>query len=348
MKAAVLKGKGDIEVSEVPCPEISEDTMLIRVEACGVCGSDLRICYKSDKRVKYPIIVGHEIAGVVEKVGGNVTGFNVGDRVSAAPGHGCLECVYCKKGQENICLNPYPSIGYAYNGGYAQYFVPPAHIIKAGFVNRILDSMSFAEASISEPLACCLNAHRNLGVEKGNTVLVIGAGPIGCLHLTLARLNGASKVFLADIDSERLELAEKFSPDKMIDPLNENIKEVILGETDSVGVDIVLVCAPSKQAQMDGLKVLAPKGKINFFGGLAKDDCKIEVDANVIHYKELIVTGTSSSTAEDNKEALRLLAEKKINASDFITHEFSLDKVEDALLAVKNKRTLKAIIRPWK
>ena len=306
MKAAVLEEQNKIVVKEVQNLDIDDDTILIKVKACGVCGSDIRIYKGGDKRVNYPIIIGHEITGIIEKVGKNIQQFTEGDRVSASPGHACLNCTYCKNGQENVCINPFPSIGYAINGGYAEYFIIPAHLIKAGFVNKLPDNLTFEQATLAEPLACCLNAHRHMDIKQGDTVLIFGAGPVGCIHTKLSQINNASKVFLADLDSNRLELAKKFSPTKTINPTQENLKEIIMAETNNIGVDKVFVCAPSKKAQTDGLDLLAPKGKINFFGGLAKNDSKIEIDSNLIHYKELIITGTSSSTAQDNKDLVEL------------------------------------------
>lgn len=287
MKAAVVKEKDVMVVEDIPVPEINSDTMLIRVESCAICGSDLRILRKGDARAKYPVVIGHEIAGVIEKSGKDVKGFRKGDRVCVAPGHGCGECVCCKSGHSNVCINPCPSIGYASNGGFAQYMVPPVNVVKIGYVNKIPDNISFDEASMSELLACCINAHENAKVERGDTVLIFGTGPAGCTHIQLSKSDGASKVFVAERSQERLALAESFAPDRTILSPQENLEEIIMNETDGLGVNVIYVCAPSKEAQEEGLKLLAPRGRINFFGGLPKDDSRITIDANEIHYKEL-------------------------------------------------------------
>jgi len=234
MKAAVLEEKNKIVIKEVPTPKIDDNSILIKVKACGVCGSDIRIYRKGGKRVKYPTIIGHEITGVIEKVGKNIKDFKPGQRVASAPGHGCLDCIYCNKGHENVCINPYPSVGYAYDGGFAEYFLVPPHLVKAGFVNELPVHVSFDEASISEPLACCINAHRNLNIKKDSSVLIIGAGPVGCMHLVLSKLKGA-KVYISDLDDKRLEYAKKFNPDKIIN--SKKLEETIMHLTSNIGVD---------------------------------------------------------------------------------------------------------------
>ena len=195
MKAAVVEKLGDVHVKEVKIPDLEDDSLLIKVEACAVCGSDIRIFRKGDPRATFPRIIGHEIAGIIEAVGKNLDRFKIGDRVTVAPGHGCGECKYCLNDMGNVCINPQPSIGYASSGGFAQYIVPPTNVVKNGFVKFIPENLSFKQASMSELLACCINGQERANVHQGDTVLIIGAGPAGCMHIELARSKGASKVF---------------------------------------------------------------------------------------------------------------------------------------------------------
>jgi len=346
MKAAVIKEKNVMAIEDIPIPEINNDTMLVRVVACAICGSDIRIYSKGDPRAKYPVVIGHEIAGVIEKLGGNVTGFKEGDRVCVAPGQGCGECIYCKSGHGNVCITPCPSIGYASNGGFAEYMCPPVNVVQNGFVNKIPDNISFDEAAMSELLACCINAQENAKIEKGDTVLIIGAGPAGCMHIQLSKLNGAAKVFITQRSRERLNMAKRFDPDRLIASSSENLHEIIMNETNGLGVDVVYVCAPSVKAQEEGFQLLAPRGRINFFGGLPKDDCRITLDANRVHYTELFISGASSSLARGNKYALELISKGKINAKDYITHTFPLDEIEEGFRVVQERRGIKVIIKP--
>jgi len=173
MKAAVVEELGKMVVKEVEKPTPLLNSLRVRVESCAICGSDIRIFKKGDKRAKLPQIIGHEIAGVVEEVGHDLMGYEVGERVAVAPGHGCGKCEYCKKGLGNLCINPIPSIGYASPGGFAQYMCPPPTVISNGFVNKIPGNLSFDEASMAELLACCINGQEVANVGPGDTVLVL-------------------------------------------------------------------------------------------------------------------------------------------------------------------------------
>lgn len=349
MKAAVVEKIRQAAVIEVEEPQTLACSLKIKVEACAICGSDLRIFTKGDARATFPRIIGHEIAGSVVEVGDGTEGFKVGDRVCVAPGHGCGECKYCKSGRGNVCINPKPSIGYASSGGFAQYIVPPVNVVKNGFVNKIPDNLTFEEASMSELLACCINAQELVDVKEGDNVLIMGPGPAGCMHIQLAKARGAKKVMLCGNTEGRLRRAdEKFKPDVLILEKGQELINRVLEETDGIGADVIIVAAPSHEAQEMALKVVAPRGRINYFGGLPKDNCISHIDANIIHYKECFVTGASSSLGRQNSEALQLISEGRVKASDYITHRFTLDDFNEAFKAVERKDTVKAIIFPWK
>ena len=349
MKAAVVEELGVIKVREVEVPALLEDSLLIKVEACAICGSDIRIFRKGDPRATLPRIIGHEIAGVVEQVGKNVKDFKIGERVTVAPGHGCGECKYCKNGMGNVCIHPMPSVGYASSGGFAQYIVPPANVVKNGFVNHIPDNLTFEEASMSELLACCINGQERADVGKGDSVVIIGAGPAGCMHIELARARGAAQIILTQRSADRLQAAkEKFNPDVAIAGEGKALVKLVMDLTDGVGADVVIVAAPSKFAQETAFDMIAPRGRINFFGGLPKDDKYIHIDANIIHYKECMVTGASSSLGRQNREALELISSGQINAKAYITHQFPLDEIARGFEIVENKKAIKVVIYPWR
>ncbi len=348
MKAAVLEGIGKIVVKEVERPICPEDSILIKVGACAICGSDLRIFRKVDRRVKLPQIIGHEIAGEIIEVGEKVKKFKVGDRVTSAPGPSCGQCVYCKRGFQTQCINMV-NIGYNWPGGLAQYHVPPAISLREGgdFINKIPKNLPFEEACLAEPLACCINGQELSNIQKGDSVVIIGAGPAGCMHVELARLRGASKIFLVQRSEKRLNIAkERFSADLFISSQTEDFVELILKKTDGYGVDVVIVACPSKEAQEKSLKIIKGRGRINFFGGLSADDCIINVDSNVIHYKECFVHGSQSSTGLQNRKALGLLSQGKIRAGDLITHSFPLSEIEKAIKVAESHEGLKVIVKP--
>jgi L-iditol 2-dehydrogenase len=346
MLSAQVESLGQMRLVEKPVPVPSDDSLLIKVEACAICGSDVRIFRKGDSRARYPIVIGHEIAGTVIRIGKNVTGLSEGDRVCAAPGHGCGECRYCRTGHSNVCIHPCPSIGYASDGGFAEYMVPPPNVVKLGFVNRIPNGVSFDHASMSELLACCLNAQENTPVREGDVVLIMGAGPAGCMMIELSKRKGAKKVLLTQRSRHRLNVAMRFSPDRIIASSEEDLQQVIMEETEGVGADVIFVCAPSKEAQEQALGFLAPRGRLNFFGGLQKDDSFIRTNANAIHYKEFLVGGASSSLARQNREALELITTGQVHADRYITHFFPLQQITTAFETVESRSAIKVVIHP--
>jgi L-iditol 2-dehydrogenase len=346
MLSAQVESLGKMRLVEKPIPVPSDDSLLVKVEACAICGSDVRIFRKGDSRAHYPIVIGHEIAGTVIRVGKNVKGLAEGDRVCVAPGHGCGECRYCRTGHSNVCITPCPAIGYASDGGFAEYMVPPPNVVKLGYVNRIPDGVCFDHASMSELLACCLNGQENAPVREGDVVLIMGAGPAGCMMIELSKSKGAKKVMLTQRSCHRLEVAMRFSPDRVIASSEEDLAQAVMEETDGVGADVIYVCAPAKEAQEQALQLLAPRGRLNFFGGLPKDNCFITTDANAIHYKELFVGGASSSLARQNREALELIASGSIHAERYITHTFPLDQITLAFETVERRTAIKVVIHP--
>lgn len=346
MLAAQVEALGRMALVEKPVPVPGPDSLLIKVEACAICGSDVRIFRKGDARAHYPIVIGHEIAGVVAAAGANLKGFKEGDRVCAAPGHGCGNCRYCRSGHSNVCVNPCPSIGYASDGGFAEYMVPPENVVRLGFVNPIPDGLSFEDASMSELLACCLNAQENAPVHEGDVVLVMGAGPAGCMQVELSRRKGAAKVLLTQRSRGRLELAQRFAPDRIIASGEEELAAAVMAETGGLGADVIFVCAPSSEAQEQAFTLLAPRGRVNFFGGLPKDNAILTTNANTVHYKELFVSGASSSLARQNREALDLLATGEISAPKYITHHFPLDQIVAGFETVESRKAIKVVIEP--
>ena len=348
MRAAVVHGKNDMRVEDVPLPDVPPGSIRVKVMSCAICGTDRRIFRVGDYRAEYPVITGHEIAGVVDAVSSGVGTVKEGDRVCVAPGHGCGKCRICLSGYPNVCTNPFPSLGYKVNGGFSEYMAVPENIFRLGFVNHIPGGLSFDQASMSEIVACCLNAQENTPVREGDVVLVIGCGPAGLIHATLSRMAGAKKVIVTQRSTDRLDMAkERFHLDRTVASSREDLDEAVSSETNGDGVDVVFVCAPSREAQETGLRLVAPRGRVNFFGGLPKDDCVVQLKANEIHYKEIFVGGASSSLPAGNRKALELLSEKTIDPDRLITHRFVLDDIAEGFDVVESRRGIKVIINPW-
>jgi len=228
MRAAIFLGKQSIEIREVDRPTITSGEILLRVKSCAICSTDIRIIREEKTRgVRIPSILGHEVSGEVVEIGGEVPTFKEGDRVAIAPVIPCKSCYYCMKGMENMCLNR-TAIGYEYDGGMAEYMRVPAQAIKSGNVVKIPDSLSYDEASLLEPLACCINGIRKAKVGLNSVVVIIGAGPIGLMHLRLSKIVGAAQVIVSEPLESRRRSAQEFGADRCVDPQEQNLAEVVL------------------------------------------------------------------------------------------------------------------------
>jgi L-iditol 2-dehydrogenase len=248
MRAAVFHGPGDLRVGDLPRPRISDSELLLEVGACALCGSDVRTFRHGARNIDKPVILGHELSGTIVEIGHGVSGYRTGQRVAVAPAIPCGDCDFCRRGVQTMCER-LRSIGYEFDGGLAEFMAVPASAVRAGCVNLIPDAVPFAEAAIAEPLACVINAQELLNVGQGDTVVVLGAGPVGCLHAGLARLRGASVVLLVDMRPERLQRAHAFNVDLRIDASHEDVRARVLDATEGRGASVVIVAAPSHRAQ---------------------------------------------------------------------------------------------------
>lgn len=345
MKAAVFYGPGDLRLEERPRPRIAEDELLIEVEACAVCGSDARTLRFGAANIAGPVVMGHEIAGSVAEVGRDVRGHRVGERVAVAPAIPCGQCRYCARGLETVC-DGLRSIGYELDGGFAEYMSVPASALRAGCVNAVPDGLGAAEAALAEPLACVINGQELVGVGPGDEVVVLGAGPVGCLHASLARVRGARTVLLADLRPERLELARPFGADISIDASREDVRARVLEETGGHGASVVIVAAPSRAAQEQAVTLAAKRGRIDFFGGLPRTEPFMSLHANLVHYRELSIMGAYGSRPTHNRQALALLASGQIRVAALVGQVFPLERVREGIEAVARGAVLKAVIEP--
>lgn len=345
MRAAVFHGPQDLRVCHIPRPRIAETELLVKVAACAVCGSDVRTFRHGARNISKPVVLGHEVSGTVTEVGRGVSGYRVGQRVAVAPAIPCGDCGYCRRGAETMCER-LRSIGYEFDGGLAEFMAVPSSAVRAGCVNSVPENVSFDEAAIAEPLACVINAQELVGLGDGDTVVVLGAGPVGCLHARLARVRGASTVVLVDIRPERLPLAEAFGADLLIDGSREDVRVRVLEATGGEGASVVIVAAPSHRAQEQAITLAARRGRVNFFGGLPKTAPIISLDANIVHYRELSIVGSYGSRPAHNRMALELIAASRLCVRPLIGLELPLDRVVDGLHAVEQGRVLKVIVRP--
>ncbi|MHC4253454.1 MAG: alcohol dehydrogenase catalytic domain-containing protein, partial [Planctomycetota bacterium] len=307
MKAVVYYAPKDIRVESVPVPECGEGEVRAKVDACAVCGTDLKSYVHGNPRIKAPSVMGHEFTGVVETVGGDVEGFATGERVVMATSVSCGECYYCKRGWRNLCAEVAP-MGFSYPGGMAEYVTIPARALANGHVVKVPEGVAAEHAALAEPLSCCVNAAANCDIADGDTVVVIGAGPMGIMNACVARELGAKKIILAEINPVRLTQAEPFGFDVLVNPGSTDLAEVVAKETDGIGADVVLVAAPAAQPQETAPLLARKRGVVCLFASLPKGKSEITIDSRPVHYGELRIVGTSDSTPQHVKKAVELIA----------------------------------------
>jgi L-iditol 2-dehydrogenase len=347
MRAALFEGIDQLALREVPTPTLADDeSLILRVHACAVCGSDIRILHHGNPRVVPPQIIGHEVAGEVVAVGSRVTRFKVGDRLATGADVPCGECEWCRQGLGNNCAINY-AIGYQFPGGFAEYMPLNGMTLRYGAVHVIPTGLSYDEATLAEPLGCCINGLEMCQIKLGDRVVVIGAGPAGCMTMRLARSFGALKVIAVQRSRARLELARELGGANVVicsqdgDPV-----QAVLEATGGQGADVVITANSSVETHEQALLMARNRGRINFFGGLGKGARPITLESNLVHYKELLVTGSHGSVPRQHRLALDVLAAGVINARDYITYTMPLGRIAEAFRAAEGHDGLKVVVHP--
>ena len=343
MKAAVLREIGRIEITDLDMPGCEPAGLVIKVGACAVCGTDVKVYHHGHKHIEPPRVTGHELAGEIVEVGKEVKGFNVGDRVAIAPAVPCGECHYCLAGMQSMCDNLL-AIGYQCDGGFAEFMAVPPCAVRNGCVNLIPEGVSFEEAALAEPLACTINAAELTHTGIGQTVVVVGAGPIGSLHIMLSRALGATKTILVDISLERLEMAKIAEADLYVNSSEEDPIQAVKDATGGRGAEVVITACSVGIVQEQALEMAAKRGYVNFFGGLPKDNPYIKFNSNLLHYGEIYCVGTHGSAPRHNALALSLLGAGKIKTSSLITHRLSISQLIEGIEITEHAKGLRVII----
>jgi L-iditol 2-dehydrogenase len=346
MKALRFYAPEDVRLEEVPEPECGPDEVLLRVRNCSTCGTDVKILHNGHQNLSPPRTMGHEIAGEVVEVGRDVDGWAEGDRAQVIAAVPCGECYECRRGWMAVCANQ-TSVGYQYDGGFAEYLVVPRQVLAVDGLNRIPESIGFDEASVAEPFACAINAQELIDVGDGDTVVVFGAGPIGCLHTRLARANGAARVFLIDVLADRLAMsADAVKPDEVINGREVDVVPYVKELTEGRGPDVVITATAANVAQEQAIEMAARRGRISFFGGLPKTNPYIRCDSNLVHYRELMIMGANGSAPEHNKRALEYIASGQVPVKDLITVRLPLERTLEAFDIVANGEAIKVTVEP--
>ncbi|MDH5664483.1 MAG: zinc-dependent dehydrogenase [Candidatus Bathyarchaeota archaeon] len=339
MLVAVYYNNRDIRIQEMPKPEIASDEILVKVMACGICGSDVIEWYRVPKA---PRVLGHEATGIIEKTGEKVTRYNVGDRVFVSHHVPCNKCQYCLKGHHTACETLHTTNYYP--GGFAQYIRVAKINVEYG-VYRLPSDMSYHEGTFIEPLACVIRGQRLAKIQKEDTLLIIGSGISGILHTQLAKLKGVQKIVAADINPYRLKLAEKFGAHHTINA-KENLPQKLKEINEGKPADQVVICTGAKQAALTSLECVDKGGTILFFA-VPDPTVKIPVPITQFWRNEITMKTSYGAAPCDLEESLEILAQKKVNVTDMITHKLSLQQTAEGFTLVADAgESLKVIIEP--
>ena len=346
MKAIVYHAPGDIRVEDLPRPDCGEDELLVKVDACAVCGTDLKTFRHGNPRIKPPLTMGHEFTGVVEEIGSAATGqFAAGDRIVMATSISCGTCFYCGRGWPNLCQNLAP-MGFSYPGGMAEYVIIPALAMENGHVIKTPTGMAAEHAALAEPVSCAVNSLSHCDLQPGDTVLVLGAGPLGLMNACVARGLGAGKIILSEVSPARLAQAAGFHFDVVVNSADQDLAECVMSETGGVGADIAIVAAPAAAPQEQAVHLVRKRGTVVLFASLPKGNSTLNIDSRAIHYNELRVVGTSDSAPHHVKKAVDLLASGQVPADKLATHVLPLDQIHRAYELMENGQALRVVLQP--
>lgn len=347
MRAVVLKDVGNLMVTDVNIPICQAGDVLVKVEACAICKTDTKMYRVGQRDLRMPRILGHEISGVVVQVGQHVSGICEGERVQIAPGLPCGNCYFCLKGMTNLC-DTMLIIGFHYDGGFAEYVLVPQNGIENGCLSTVPEGLTFEEAALAEPIACCLNSQRLCGVGVGDIVAILGAGPLGHMQAQVARSLGATAIAIIERDASRLSFAENGTYDWFMDASHSDPVVEVLERTQGRGVDVVLCASADPQVPLQGISMLRKGGRISLFSGLPYGAEQILLDHNLVHYKQLQLYGAYGCTSEQNRTAIDMLAGRKINVDWLITHRIPLDEIVGGFTLVDNHNAMVAVVTQFK
>jgi L-iditol 2-dehydrogenase len=345
MKAAVYYGPSDIRIEERPEPAPAANNLILEVSCCAICGTDLKLATVGNPRCHPPRIIGHEFVGRAVHVGSDVAGFAPGDRVTLATTLACGTCAYCALGLGNLCPNSKP-ISYDFDGAFARFVAIPPLALAGGNAIHVPASVPDEAAALSEPLSCVINSQELVGVKAGDRVLILGGGPLGALHAEVARALGAAEVMIVQRSEPRLSLLRRLPGVTVVDGANEDVLSIVQEKTGELGADVVIVCAPARDAQEEALRYARKGGAVSLFASMPKDAAGITLDSRAIHYGELRIVGASDSRPEHVEKAVRLLHEGKINVEPIVTHRVPLDALLDGIGLMEEKRSLKVMVYP--
>ena len=343
MISARLFGKNDLRIQDMPVPAIKPGEMLLRTGSASVCGTDIRMLRHGHPfaTAGSPLVIGHEMAGTIAETGAGVSGYHVGQRVCVAPNYNPVSSRLTVAGDGH--LDPgYRALGIHEDGAFAEFVRIPALAVQQGNVFSIGDQVSFTEAALVEPMACVYNAYEKARTAPGDTVLIIGAGPIGVMHAKMSRLAGAGRVIINDRHPERLAMARSIDPTFIT--IGGDLRSELMTLTGGLGADVIITACPSPEVQPLAVELAAVNGRVIFFGGLPKDRALVPLDANLIHYRQLIVTGTTRQSLRQFQATLALVSDGVLRLADLVTSTRPLEEADQAISAMATSRGLKTCL----
>lgn len=340
MQAAVVHGANDIRIEEYPDPVCGPGEIVVRTRVAGICATDVKTLVGLGLPKDLPTILGHELVGEIDQVGEGVDNLAVGDRVGVYPIAVCGECRYCRQGRHNLCDKEF-GLAHGIEGAFAEKVRIPPQIVNIGGVVKLAEGVSFEDAVMAEPLSCTLAAARTNRMEKESSVLIIGAGPMGLMHLKTAKWSGC-EVMVADLLDERLTIASAMGADHVINSGKLDLKEEVQRLTHGRGADVVIISLGIPKVIEQSLPLTAKGGVCNIFGGPPPSE--IAVDPRWLHYQEVTLTGTFASTPEDFRRCLQLISDKEIRVDDLISHRFTLENFLEAVDKAKNLEMVRGVV----
>lgn len=342
MQALRLYGPGDIRLTDMEIPEIAEDEILLKTEAAAICGTDIRMWKYGREGVDeaHPLTLGHEFCGRIVKAGKKVSGYQEGMRVAMQPNIGCGICDSCVSGNFHLCRN-YRAFGINMDGAFAEYVRIPAQAVIRGNLAVLPDTVSSGEAAVIEPLSCAFNGFSKCFVKPGDRALVIGAGPIGMCHAMLLHMAGAV-VLVNDIQEDRLAYCRRIFP-YITGYAGENLPEYVQHWTGGKGLDVAVVACPVPSVQASVLSLMNYGGRVNFFGGLPAEKEPVAIDTNLIHYRELYLTGSTRSSVSQYRKTMELIQNGLLHADALVTDSYSLSDACRAFENAKQARGMKHV-----
>lgn len=345
IKSVVYHGPEDIRVEQRPMPTCGTGELLVKVDACAVCGSDLKAYRHGNPRLQPPRIMGHEFTGLIETAGPGVTEWSTGDRVVMATSVSCGQCLYCQRGWPNLCNN-LAAMGFAYDGGMAEYVTIPALAVERGHVIKVPGDVPAHHAALAEPLSCAVHCCSLCRITAGDVVMVLGAGPMGILNACVARQMGARRVIITDPNEHRRTQAQTFGFDAVLDPTDIDLVAWIRSQTAGHGADAVIVAAPATHPQAQAPLLVRKRGTACWFASLPVGKCDVTVDSRVIHYGEVFIVGSSDSSPADVEQAVTMLADGSVSGDKLVSHELPLDDVHNAFALMESGQALRVVLRP--